>query len=658
LMLHLKPPLLGGPFWPHRMASVTMSARAQAPHRYAAAQHLAVTMPYFAPKPATAVVRAHSFEPAGSRGPSLGPAAGVARYTGLASPPVSNRNIYPAVASPPHSHRSAFVSGEPVAIQRAQRPQAGRYTSRSPPPQRLHSGNMPRAGPEQVCIAASPACTPHTPAPMRVSRPTSVPSTQSLGSAASVPRPSVHSSAPSTQATVPAMPAARAHSASCLPVSVEVVPSTASAGNSPSISSMPTLTAPSTAPPLAQVLHPHTARHGQEHDGQQVAAKLEEIHHAVQMRRADDLEHTANRQRVQTLESTVQLKEKELREVEETMRTQIAHLQECLQGEQRGRQEEQRIRMELEARLQEQEARLQEQEQRYALEMQQAKEDHDQTHRNLMRAKHNYDTAEYAKGKLEARVQELERSEQELQERSRMESALRASAQGQAAEREKEIAGRLAMATEAARRLEGEKRVLEAGMQRLEVELQKAMDASRRCQDGHRALEAEIEKEKSQRGEAEQESRELRCRLAVSEDEKRCVQERNHELEQEQQKAVQDAVQDSNQWHQKLMEGKKENGQLAKAVQDLKADLWNLETQLRQERNAANICRPGELLKLVKANSSEHLAENDRLKRMLKKTHCDLELCMSKIQEMDKEREGCFQELQHVRACQRANAGA
>jgi len=374
---------------------------------------------------------------------------------------------------------------------------------------------------------------------------------------------------------------------------------------------MPTLTAPTSAPPWAQVLPPAGARRGPEADGaQEVNAKLDVICQVVQQRaHADELEHSS-RQRLQTLEGTVQLKDKELKEVEENLRAQLAD------------------KDNLRAQLADTQSQLLEEQQQHAQtkrQIQERHEDNERTHRDLMRARHDYHAADLSKAKMQSRVRELERAEQEWQEKHRMMSGMKASLEAQVQEREQEIGGRLAAATEAKRRLEGEKR----------------------------GLEAELEKARSQQRESEQETRELRCHNAVLEDELRGAQERSQRLEQDQRKAVQDALQDSSQWHQKFLDTKKENGQLQKAVQELKTLVWELENQLRQEQ--LHNRPPGEILKLAKAHERESvMAEDNRLAMALKKKSTDMALCVKKIQEQD----ALIKELQHTRACQKANAGA
>merc|ERR1719266_240385 len=102
----------------------------------------------------------------------------------------------------------------------------------------------------------------------------------------------------------------------------------------------------------------------------------------------------------------------------------------------------------------------------------------------------------------------------------------------------------------------------------------------------------------------EHETRELRCDKAVLEDQLRDSQEQRQISEQE--KKI--AEQDLRQWYQKFIESNKENTGLQRANQDHKRDIWDLENQLRQERNSANVVRPGDFLKMMKAHERESLA--------------------------------------------------
>jgi len=295
------------------------------------------------------------------------------------------------------------------------------------------------------------------------------------------------------------------------------------------------------------------------------------------------------------------------------------------------------------------------------------KEEHEKTKRELIRSRHEYDCARITTERLEMehrtkterndscveqmtqqleqvsqrneqqrqRSAELERSSEELQEQVRqltsqntaLEAQVRqltsqhSSFEAQASERDRDFQGRLASSTEASRRLEGEKRL----------------------------MEAELERERQHQKEVEQETRELRCRTAVLEDQLRDSQEQRQRTEQDQQRTEQDL----RQWYQKFIESNKENTSLQRANQDHKRDIWELENQLRQERNVANIATPGEFIKLMKAHEGTSVAtDNNRLKQALSRTQCDLDLCIRKLHDQEK----VIKELQDTLSCGKGTA--
>merc|ERR1719346_708769 len=170
----------------------------------------------------------------------------------------------------------------------------------------------------------------------------------------------------------------------------------------------------------------------------------------------------------------------------------------------------------------------------------------------------------------------------------------------EAARRCEDLSTRACAATEAARRVEGEKRVLEQELKNMKV----------------------------LRREAEHEMRDLRCRTAMLEDRLQSVQEQRRRAEEDQQRAEQDL----RQWYQKFIESNKENASLQKASQECKKELCDLEKQLWQERSAKHITTPGEYLKLMKAHEGDSLAaDNSKLKKALTKTQCDLDLCIKRL---------------------------
>lgn len=350
----------------------------------------------------------------------------------------------------------------------------------------------------------------------------------------------------------------------------------------------------------------------------------------------DELEQS--HQRVQTLESAVQHKEKELRDVEETkgsLQAQLADSESrCEEERQRHAREAQQIAQDFQRELQQ--ARE---------EVQQLTQELDRVQRLHLRAEHEKHSAELQKAQMEERMQrqlkakddqvkELQGSEQALQEKVRMATGAQASLEAQSVDRDH----RLAASESAARRLEGEKRVLE-------VELEKVKNQLR-----------ESEQVKNQLRESEQETRDMRCRTAVLENELRDRQEQCQRLQHDQQKAardIEDAIQDSNQWRQKFVESNKEKAVLQKANQELAVDVWSFATT-HQAESAARIYTPGELSRLMKVPESEALVNNKRLEYENQKLRKDLEVCHMELHQRDAH----LKELQHSRSCQKANAGA
>merc|ERR1719433_2073491 len=444
----------------------------------------------------TAIVRAPSYEAPTSRCPSPGPTP-MGRYPGVSSPPVSHRSGYSTVASPPMTHRAGCQLVDPGPPRSQRGAQTSRYTSRSPPPQRLASGGLRRQRVEPVCVTVSPACTPVHPlrvSALEVSRSTSVPSTQSLPSVASCP--SVHSSGPAASHPS-AMTAVRAQSASALPVSVEVETQPARIRTMSS----------SQAPPWAHVLPPQSGRADEvtlEQIRQEVRQEVRgavgsELRDAAMRKHQDDMELTRQR-----MESTIQFHQKEKQEAleaKEQLQAQVSQLQ----------------------------AKLQEADQRWLRE----KEEHEKTSRELIRSRHEYDCARITSERMEMehrttidqreasveqmtqrfeqvnqrseqarqRCADLERRNEELEDQARQLTSQNSSWEVQASERERDYQNRLGLSTEAARRLEGEKRLREAELEKVRQQHKEEVDKVRQHQK-----------------EVEQETRELRCRTAVLED--------------------------------------------------------------------------------------------------------------------------------------------
>jgi chromosome segregation ATPase len=315
---------------------------------------------------------------------------------------------------------------------------------------------------------------------------------------------------------------------------------------------------------------------------------------ALMQRHSEELEQT--RQRASKMESTIQIQQKETQEAREQ-------------------------REELCIQLAEKDRRVHEVEQR----LREAAEEGARTKQELAQAVRDFNSAISSKERLEEeqrgnryhqeqtetlrqRCEELERTEQDLLEQVQHVGSQRHALESQVAEAVRsceELGGRLGTATEAARRLEGEKRL----------------------------LESELERVRQQQRDSEQETRDLRCRTALLEEQLREMQEHKQSVEQEQKGAEQEL----RQWYQKCLDAERGSAGVQRQNQELRRDLWDLGVQMQQERNAANITSPGEYLSLMKAHEGESLAaDHGKLKKQLSKTQCELELCIRKLDEQEK----------------------
>jgi len=234
----------------------------------------------------------------------------------------------------------------------------------------------------------------------------------------------------------------------------------------------------------------------------------------------------------------------------------------------------------------------------------------------------NYDSTLFRSKQLEQDIEQWKRNDQELREQA---SSAKAAFESKVDSQTRECNNRIAVAHEAARRLEGEKRMAEAEVERVKHE------------------------QRQHYQQVEHETRELRCDKAVLEDQLRDAQEQRRSSEQE--KNI--AEQDLRQWYQKFIESNKENTALQRANQDHSRTIWDLENQLRQERNSGNVVRPGDFLKMMKAHEHESLASDHcRLKKANSKLQCDLDLCVKKLQEQDKTIKDLQDMLHTVQAAQ------
>lgn len=247
--------------------------------------------------------------------------------------------------------------------------------------------------------------------------------------------------------------------------------------------------------------------------------------------------------------------------------------------------------------------------------------------------------------KLTARYKDLERSKDDLEERMRQ--VVNIKGQLEAAKEVADSQARESM--EAVRRLEEEKQALQAEL------------AAHREQAAQAVARAREEADAGRRG-VEQETRDLRCRAAVLEDQLQDAQEklqhkqlqidqerqkgeraeqRAQRAEQEQERLQQQLQHDVSQWsyHSEAATREKLSSDLAakdKMNSDLKAEVCRLQRLLHQERTQHGVFNPTDHLALCKKAQEEFglAAEVERLQRELMETQCDLGNAIGKISEL------------------------
>jgi len=600
----------------------------------------------YPPTPMSAVIRSASYEAVGPRGLSPGaPMAPLPMYhsAGLASPPLS--------------HRSGMVD----SARGAPRVQAvpGRIASRSPPP--------PQRSATEASLTRVPSrhATPRaliepvaTRADMRVNIPVHPMQVAGSGvhSAQSLPGAPGLGSGPLTGPMLPpgappqhAMPAARAMSASALPSARRSL----TGGSSTITVPVQTLTPAAKQPPWAAVLAP-VARV----DSDDLREKLDQIQQEVRTMSLRQLEQGTG-----DLESTRQ-------RLSEMVKQRLSQQGPAAEKEPKEPKRDEKME-ELCAQLAQRDERLREVEQRLA----QTVHELGQTTSSLERVRDEYDGILASKQQLESaqlrsrehsdaaaeqlrqRVQDLERSELDLQERVRVLTSMKSSLEAQANEKAAEHGERERRHAETARRMEGEHRLLEARSEKLASELEQAHSQLAQHQEALGRHQEAL----GRHMEVEQETRELRCCTAVLEDQLRDAQEQRKRAEQARDRAEQArasaeqereaaelnqaraeqeqqrAEDNVREWYQKFLDANKENTALQRTNQAQVKHLWELENQLRQERSTANICAPGELLRLTKAHEDSSLAlENSKLKKVVSKLQCEVDLFAKRVGEQDK----------------------
>lgn len=181
--------------------------------------------------------------------------------------------------------------------------------------------------------------------------------------------------------------------------------------------------------------------------------------------------------------------------------------------------------------------------------------------------------------------------------------------------RNAELMNRLAEKETKLSTLQAEKERAEAGHREAMTKLKDAEDARKRLEGERRGLEVELSRlqEQAERHHSiEQETRELRCRVAVLEDTLRDTEDKQRLAERQLEAANrlrQTAEQDASSLREKLMQEEK------KTAPNHQRAVWEAEDALVREQNAGCLRSPGDFLRVMNyfANRENLAYENDRL---------------------------------------------
>lgn len=185
--------------------------------------------------------------------------------------------------------------------------------------------------------------------------------------------------------------------------------------------------------------------------------------------------------------------------------------------------------------------------------------------------------------------------------------------------RNAELMSKLAEKETALINLQAEKERAESAQREAETRLQESESARRQLEGDRRSVEAELKRlqEQAERHHAvEQETRELRCRVAVLEDTLHDAQDKQRAAERASdaaERARQTAEQEVAALHERILQEEK------KSVPSHHRALWEAEEALVREQNAACLRSPGDFLRVMNYFATrENLAyENDRLQMEL-----------------------------------------
>jgi len=237
-------------------------------------------------------------------------------------------------------------------------------------------------------------------------------------------------------------------------------------------------------------------------------------------------------------------------------------------------------------------------------------------------------------GRLEARLQELERLEQELRAENRSLAEDKAKLVAQREEQERYLHGRLTTALDTARRLDEEKRAAQAELSGLRAEVARSRRTSQEAARG------------------QEEAQELRTRCARLEDQLRREVEKVSQLQQLQQQQLQQQQQPQH-YHanqsvglsqeqqaalQRAVQVEREYKAVVRAFEEQKKDIETLESTVRECKSMSNLCTNGELRRMIKAYEDESLAAmNSSLKTALVEVQSNLSDCKGLVAERDQE---------------------
>lgn len=212
-------------------------------------------------------------------------------------------------------------------------------------------------------------------------------------------------------------------------------------------------------------------------------------------------------------------------------------------------------------------------------------------------------------------------------------------------------------ATDRVRLLELERKELTQQLKGAKRALELQAEVERQCQELHirgtvrcqqlegseRELKEQVralERRLAEQPEGNPEVRRLNCRLG----ELQGRLEEEHAISEQAEAHQQRICQDRDWWRHKFSEADRELAAAQQASADQRRALWEMESQLRRERDVAGVCTPGDYLRLARAY--EHVGlpeENARLKKELLDARYELNVCKRLV--LERREEGSSSEL-------------